>query len=113
MYVNIWRNINWNIRLFADDCIIYEKITNKNGIERLQKDLYTVGEWAVENGMQINPGKSRAIRFTRDRVKNPQGEQKILEASSCKYLEIILRSNLNWVDQVNYTVQNPWKALHM
>ena len=29
-YVNdIWRNTDSNIRLFADDCIIYGKITNK------------------------------------------------------------------------------------
>jgi hypothetical protein len=31
------------------------------------------GEWAVENGMAINPGKSKAIRFTRARGKNPLG----------------------------------------
>jgi len=30
VYVNdIWRNIDSNIRLFADDCVIYRKITNK------------------------------------------------------------------------------------
>ena len=59
-YVNdIWRNIDSSIRLFADDCIIYRKITNKNDIEKLQKDLDTLGECAVENTsrMKINPGK--------------------------------------------------------
>jgi len=59
--------------------------------------------------MKINPVKSRAIRFTRAQVKNPLGyslgAQKIPEASSCKYLGIILRSDLNWVDHVNYTVK--------
>jgi len=29
----------------------------------LQKDLDTMGEWAVENVMKINPGKSKAIRL--------------------------------------------------
>ena len=61
--------IDSSIRLFADDCIIYRKIANKKDIEKLQKDLATLGEWAVENGMKINPGKSTAIRFTRARVK--------------------------------------------
>ena len=55
-------------------------------------------------------------RFTRLGVKNPRGysfgAQKIPEASSCKYLGIILRSVLNWMDQVNYTAQKAWKALH-
>jgi len=42
-YVNdIWRNTEFNIRLFADDCIIYRKITDStvkpvlNGISRNQ-----------------------------------------------------------------------------
>ena len=82
-YVNdIRRNINSSIRLFADYCIIYRKITNKNDIENLQKDLYTLGEWEVENEMKINLDKTRA------RGKNPLGyslvDQKIPEASSCK-----------------------------
>jgi hypothetical protein len=34
------------------------------------------------------------------------------EASSCKYLGIILRSELSSADQVNYTVKNAWNALH-
>jgi len=96
VYVNdIWRNIDSNIRLFTNDCIIYRKITNKNDIEKLQKDMETLGEWAEENGMKLNPSKSKAIRFTRARVKNPlgysHGDQKIPEASSCKYLGIILQ----------------------
>ena len=36
----------------------------------------------------------------------------ILFQYSCKYLGIILRSDLSWVDQVNYTVKKAWKALH-
>jgi hypothetical protein len=117
VYVNdIWRNIDSSIRLFADDCIIYKQITNKNDIEKLQKDLDTLGEWAVENRMKINSGKSKAKRFTKAQVKNPLdyslGVQKIPGASSCKCLGIILRSDLNWVDQVNYTAQKACKSLH-
>ena len=53
VYVNdIWRNTDSSIRLFADDCIIYRKITRKNEIEKLQKDLDILVEWAVENGMK-------------------------------------------------------------
>jgi len=64
-YVNdIWGNIDSRMRLFADDCKICRKITNGNDIEMLQKHLDTLGEWAVENGMKINPGKSKAITFT-------------------------------------------------
>ena len=74
VYVNdIWRNIDSNIRLFTADCILYREITNKNDIEKFQKDLDNLGEWKVESGVKINPGTSQAIRFTRARVKNPLG----------------------------------------
>jgi hypothetical protein len=43
-YVNdIWSNIESTIRLFADDCVIYRKITNKEDMEMLQKDVDRLG----------------------------------------------------------------------
>jgi hypothetical protein len=63
--------------------------------------------------MKINPSKYKAVRFTRARVKDwlnyILGNQLNPEASSCKYLGIILRSVLNWADIVNYTVKKAWK----
>ena len=35
----------------------------------------------------------------------------IPEVSSCKYLVIILHSDLSWADQVTYAVKKAWKAL--
>jgi len=44
---------------------------------------------AVENAMKINPSKSKAVRFTRARAKDPLNyslmDTLIPEASSCKY----------------------------
>ena len=49
-YVNdIWRNFESNIRLLADNCIIYREITDGSDIDNLQTDLNGLGEWAVEN----------------------------------------------------------------
>jgi len=66
--------------------------------------------------MKINPNKSKALSFTRARVKDQLNyaleDQKIPEASCCIYLGIIIRSDLSWADQVNYTVQKAWRALH-
>ena len=60
-YVNdIWRSMESNIRLFADDCVIYRKIINNADMEKLQKSLDRLEEWAVENAMKINPNKSKA-----------------------------------------------------
>jgi len=65
--------------------------------------------------MKINRNKSKALSFTRARVEPLNyslGDQKIPEASCCKYLGIIIRSDLIWADQVSYTVQKAWRALH-
>jgi len=59
------------IRLLADDCVIYKIIVSNEDIEKLQKDLDRLGEWAVENEMIINPSKYKAVLFTRARVKDP------------------------------------------
>jgi hypothetical protein len=54
-YVNdIWRNIQSNIRLYTDDCILYRKILDVKDIEKLQTDLDRLGEWTVGNEMKIN-----------------------------------------------------------
>jgi len=116
-YVNdIWRNTESTIRLFADDCVIYRKIINNADMEKLQKGLDRLGDWVVENAMKINRSKSKAVRFTRARIKDPLNYllmgTLIPEASSCKYLGIILRGDLSWEDQVNYAVKKGWKALH-
>ena len=89
VYVNdIWKNIDSSMRLFADGCKICRKITNTNDREMLQKHLDNLREWAVENGMKINTDKSKAIRFTRGRIKIPLGytfaDQKIPESNNCK-----------------------------
>jgi hypothetical protein len=67
--------------------------------------------------LKINPNKSKVVCFTRARVKDPLKYSLlgtlVPEASSCKYLGIILRSDLSWADHVNYTVKKAWKALHL
>ena len=74
----------------------------------MQKDLDKLGEWPVENVLKINASNSKAVRFTRSRVKDPLdyslANLLIPEASSCRYLGIILRSDLSWADQIDYMV---------
>jgi hypothetical protein len=70
----------------------------------------------VENEMKINLYKSKALSFTTAQMKDLLNytlrDRKIPEDSFCKYLGIIIHSDLSWADQVNYTVQKAWKAVH-
>jgi Reverse transcriptase (RNA-dependent DNA polymerase). len=57
-YANdIWSYMEPTIRLFADDCLIYRKIMGGRDIEKLQIYLDCLGDWVVENEVNINPGK--------------------------------------------------------
>ena len=85
-------------------------------MDKLQKDRDRLVEWATEDEMRINSIKSKEIRFTKSTAKFPLNYslmgKVIAQKSSCKYLEIILCSDLSWADQANYTVKKAWKALH-
>ena len=116
-YVNdIWREMESTIRLCADDCVIYIKIINNADMEKMQKGLDRLGEWAVENAMKINQSKCNEIRFTRDKVNDPLNYSLmgtlIPEAISFKYLGKFLRNDLSWAFQVKYAVKKACKALH-
>ena len=89
---------------------------DSSDIDRLQTDLNRLGEWAVENELKINLGKSKLVSFTKAKVKERIRyyfeDQLIPEASCFKYFGIIIRSDLNWADHVNYTLRKAWNALH-
>ena len=86
---DIWRNMESIVRSFADDCVIFRKIINNEGMNTLQKVLDRLGEWAVGNAMKINTSKSMEIRFKRSRPKDPLNYSLVdilkPEASSFKY----------------------------
>jgi hypothetical protein len=58
---DIWENTESTIRLLADDCLIYRKTVNNNVIEKFEIDLKRLWEWVVENSIEINPTKSKAV----------------------------------------------------
>ncbi len=88
-----------NVRLFADDCIIYRSINSKRDEEVLQRVLDALYYWAENNEMSINSSKSKSITFGRghnDSETNYRLNNDIPRVSSCKYLGIHFDSKLNW-----------------
>ena len=55
------------IRLFADYCILYRRIKNRNDCNVLQDDLNSLAEWERKWGMVFHPERCCAIRATRSR----------------------------------------------
>ena len=52
-----------NIRLYADDILIYKVVTRDADSDELQKDLVSLQRWSDEWQMSFNPQKCYFIRF--------------------------------------------------
>ena len=65
IFINdIAANISSNIRLFADDCLVYREVTSLDDCSELQKDLNTLSSWSTEWGMSLNVSKCNTMTVT-------------------------------------------------
>ena len=51
-------------KLFADDLLVYRKISNPKDIDGLQRDLGRLERWEVIRGMKFHPDKCEHITVT-------------------------------------------------
>ena len=59
--------VSSTVRLFADDCLIYRNIKNKEDQITLQKDLNLLENWGNTWGMRFNAAKCNIMRVSRTR----------------------------------------------
>ena len=92
-----------NVRLFADDCLLYRQIKSRDDQEILQKDLQNLETWASNWGMRFNAKKCYILS-----VSN-KGINKFYELDSCilkevdndPYLGLTLSKDLKWDTHIN------------
>ncbi len=101
LYINdISENIKSQIRLFADDGIIYREINNDQDHVTLQEDLDNLNNWANKWQLDFNFSKCYHLGITNKRVRETysymMNNQIINRVSSTKYLGITITHNLNW-----------------
>ncbi len=101
LYINdISENIKSQIRLFAEDGIIYREINNDQDRVTLQEDLDNLNNWA--NKWQLNFNFSKYYHLGITNKRDPEtysymmNNQIINRVSSTKYLGITITHNLNW-----------------
>ena len=59
LYINdISTDTDSEIRLFADDCVCYREIKDRDDSLKLQKDIDRLGCWVRKWGMRFQPVKS-------------------------------------------------------
>ena len=59
LYINdLPNNLTSNVRLFADDCLLYQPVKSDNDTSLLQNDLIKLEEWQNTWLMEFNPIKA-------------------------------------------------------
>ena len=57
LHINDLPSVSSKVRLFADDCLIYRNIKNKEDQIALQKDLNLLENWGNTRGMRCSDAK--------------------------------------------------------
>lgn len=96
------------IRLFADDCILYQRI------DSCQDQLKKVEAWCQEWQMEINTEKTVAMSITKGKNEGKffvfTGKT-LRNVAACKYLGILISSDLNWTAHVEHITQKALSKL--
>lgn len=116
IYINdIPLSVESNIRLFADDCVLYRPINNPTDVSSLQHDLSRIQQWCTTWLMSLNAKKTLLISFHRRRNHTPAtytiNNCHIAATDSIKYLRVHLSSNLSWGDHINHIIHSDNRAL--
>ena len=93
--------ISSKVRLFADDCLVYREIKNRQDQIALQKDLNLLENW----GMRFNAAKCNIMRMSRKQTPiSTQYElsgQVLEEVKDAKYLGVTVSDELEWTKHIN------------
>ena len=101
LFVNdIGNDISSNIKLFADDTLLYGLVHNSDDAISLQSDLDKLVEWAKLWQMAFNPSKCYVLRVCRTKCPfiHPYTMlgHTLQAVDHCPYLRVSLSENLSW-----------------
>ena len=107
--------ISSQVRLLADDCILYREINTLNDCQDLQKDINTLCNWESKWQMKFNIDKCYIMHVTHKRndllmTYNMNGRP-IEATASHTYLGIGMNNKLSWAKHISNTVSKAKKVL--
>lgn len=103
------------IRLFADDCVLFKDIVSLHDQTSLCCSLNNILAWCGCWGMTLNTDKSVLLRMTHK--KSPLlytyklGPSPLREVTSYKYLGVTLNNSLSWNDHITNTCASAFRKL--
>jgi hypothetical protein len=112
---DISKNVDSELRLFADDSLLFRTVKSQQDHDDLQHDLDILVEWAKVWQMEFNPLKCAVLRV--HRTKSPiQGSYSMLgmqlaEVTHHPYLGIELSDDLSWNLHINNVISKASRVL--
>ena len=103
------------VRLFADDCLLYRAIHSAADQMVLQRDLDCLKLWGDRWGMRFNASKCNIMRISRSRDPITKfytlGGPVLQEVDSAKYLGITISNELGWSTHIAGTASKAGRTL--
>jgi hypothetical protein len=101
IYVNdIGNEVRSNLRLFADDALLYKEVTSEDDARQLQSDLTRLEQWSKQWQMSFNPKKCIVQRVHKSRnpiIRDYQLLGHTLDTSQhSTFLGVQISSDLSW-----------------
>lgn len=116
LFINdIVAELSVSVKLYADDCILYEKISSVDDQVRLNNDLAKVTAWCEQWQMSINFEKTVFMRITHK--KEPLqfaynvDNVSLSEVREYKYLGLWITNELSWTKHIDTVVANSLRKL--
>ncbi len=100
--------VSSQIRLFADDCLLYRTIKSNQDHITFQHDLTSLEQWATKWGMRFNVKKCYILTVTKQPNPPPffyQLSNSVLaEVPSSSYLGVTLQNNMKFDEHIDGVV---------
>ena len=116
LYLNdLQEGISSQVRLLADDCILYREINTLNDCQDLQKDVNSLCNWESKWHMKFNIDKCYIMHVAHKgnpllMTYNMNGRP-IEVTASHTYLGIGMNNRLSWAEHIGNTVSKANKVL--
>jgi hypothetical protein len=115
-YINdLPQRVKSQVRLFADDCLLYRPIKSEADHVLLQQDLTELGKWADEWGMRFNAQKCYVLRICRK--SNPSGwfysmgDHILQQVKDSAYLGVNISEDLKWEPHISKITAKAQRSL--
>jgi len=104
-------NVKSQVRLFADDCLLYRKINTSKDHLMLQEDLHTLERWADSWGMRFNAKKCYILSTGKKSHYYMLDNQILQQVEESPYLGLVISQDLKWASHITKTAKKASSTL--